>query len=218
MPLGLRSEHSSDYEIVFERELAAIRSFASQDQQWFPDSPVFEAMFRPTRYHKKRWPDASTLENEVLMGLSFRDRDGSRFPPSQVGTKRMDWGIFNNTYGFAWALTYSGQFWLSLPLGAYGEIQLSARDLTATWPRRDELTLRDGEWIRANESFNQIAALFQLLKKLSGLLHKSEVVRWSIQFSELRNKWINFHATRGSSFGPCAESELSRDGRRAWTT
>ena len=119
MPLGLHGEQGGDDAILFERQLAEIRSFAEQEFHSKRNDARFETTFRPRRFRSKRWPDvdtdAGTLE-EILRRSACRTIQRDVYPPYLTGTVPMDWGIFNNTYGMPWASTYSGQFWMSSPL------------------------------------------------------------------------------------------------------
>lgn len=212
MPLGLRSEHSSDDEIRFERQLASIESYASQAYRGLRQEPRFEMSFRPKAFRNKRWTDAETLEKDVVAKCASRSRERYfTFPGQQTGTKRLDWGIFNNTYGVEWALTYSGLFWVSWPGSSTGEkLHLSGPELAATWPRVDQLTLSEEQWIYAPRWLEEIAMVFRFLKRFSTQFHQHEFVYWSITFRNLHDQWISFSNAGGWEYGPCAASEMIR--------
>ncbi len=165
MRLGLRSEHSSDDEIRFERQLASIESYASQADRGLRQEPRFEMSFRPKVFRNKRWADAETLQKDVVAKYATRSMDFNfTFPGQQTGTKRFDWGIFNNTYGVEWALTYSGLFWVSCPARSTGEkLHLSGPELAATWPRVDSLTLSGEQWIYGPRWLEEIKMVFRFL-------------------------------------------------------
>jgi hypothetical protein len=102
-----------------ENEIAQIQSdLRSRGKADFEDGWTFR--FHPTVY-EQRWDDLSTLEEHIRTKASRRP---DRFPASQTGTFRTEWGIANDAYGETWALSRSGVFFCHMPFREDGEHEL----------------------------------------------------------------------------------------------
>ena len=120
----------------------------------------------------------------------------------------MDWGLYNDTYGDPWTLTYAGQFWTQISIGGHLPLTLSDREYRLSAEPPESSTLRKGEWIRANETLTQISSVFQLARNLASTFYESEVVQLAFAASNIRGKWLHF--SRGDSRGPCKAPKLQR--------
>ena len=111
--LGLIGGYAGDDEILHQRHLSEIQAVYRSSGPCNPDYPRIEVFFRPSLFRPKRWSDAGSLEG-LVRGIGPRSDRFHRYPPDQKGTAPMDWGIYNDTYGDPWALTYAGQFWAEI--------------------------------------------------------------------------------------------------------
>jgi len=125
--LGLVGGYGGDDEILHQRHLSEIQATYQSSGPTEADYPRIELAFRPSLFRPKRWADAGSLE-DLLRSIGPRTHRFHRYPPQEKGTAPMDWGIYNDTYGDPWAMTYAGQFWAEFMAGGRRSMTLSERD------------------------------------------------------------------------------------------
>ncbi|MFC1759833.1 hypothetical protein ACFL2H_13880, partial [Planctomycetota bacterium] len=162
LQLGLVGGFGGDDEIQHQRQLSEIQTMYQSTGPWRYDAPRFGVSFRPSLYRPKRWPDAGVLEDLLRKVGPHTDRF-HRFPPQQKGTAPMDCGIYNDTYGDPWALTYAGQFWAEFMVGGRQAMTLSERDamVSPERPERPEnLDLPEAGWVNGGYALEQLSTAF----------------------------------------------------------
>ena len=113
--LGLSGGSGGDDEIRHQRDLSEIQNYWHSLARRKDRLPVLVFNFRPKLYREKRWPDVEIIENRIReLGVRYEQRH--RYPPQHVGNAPMNWGLYNDTYGNPWSLTYSGQFWTEVEI------------------------------------------------------------------------------------------------------
>ncbi len=120
----------------------------------------------------------------------------------------MDWGIYNDTYGDPWALTYAGQFWAEFMVGVRQAMTLSDRDAMVSPERPENLELPDGGWVMGGYTLNKLSTAFQLARNLSGLFADSEQVRLEFSARNIRGRWLAFEHSYAT--GPCRAPMMQR--------
>lgn len=123
----------------------------------------------------------------------------------------MNWGLYNDTYGDPWAITYAGQFWTEIDIGAYGPLQLSQRDASVSPEPPATPRLLDKQWILAPQALSDIRTTFQFMGNLCAEFGGGEAVQWSLEASKLNGKWISF-GRQASAMGPSKAPSIRRDG------
>ena len=104
LKLGLVGGFGGDDEVFYGRQLSEIRNTFLSSGPHRIEFPRFEFVFYPRLFRQERWADAKQLEERMRNVGPNTDRF-RKFPPQQVGTAPMDFGIFNDTYGDPWAMT-----------------------------------------------------------------------------------------------------------------
>lgn len=205
---GLTGGYGGDDVIMHERQLSQIKSFRQQRQQSSRSGrPTVSATFRPKVFRKKRWPDAPTLEHVVrTRGV----RAGHyTYPWDRRGNAAMNWGLYNETYGDAWSLTYAGQFWTELNVGAHGDWEIHETDAQLVPEPLESRVVHSGEWIAARPALAEMAAAFAFMASLCDEFGDGELVQWTADATNLRSRWLRFEY---SERGPCLAPSIERSG------
>lgn len=208
---GLSSGYGGDDEVMHQRQRSEIetywRSISSQQSR----GPIVSISFRPKLYREKRWPDAQTIEEAVRQRGAHTDRF-NKYPPQPKGNAPMNWGLYNDTYGDPWTLTYAGQFWTEMDIGAYGDLQISNRDALVSPEPPESSQLTDKQWINVMHTLPEICAAFQFMRNLTLEFAKSESVQWSLEAERLDGKWLSFGPHGPSTMGPSKAPTIKRNG------
>ncbi|MGB7327532.1 MAG: hypothetical protein WBD31_21830 [Rubripirellula sp.] len=208
--LGKVGGTGGDDEIRHERQTAQISTFWQSSDSRSPGQPKFTFDFRPSSY-RRRWVNAEDLETAVRE-LAVRTDRQRLYPPQPTGTSAMDWGIYNDTYGDGWAMTYAGQYWIEAKIGARHSLKLTDYDFRALHTPPAEQTLAEGMWLAAETALPQLARAFAFAARIASVLSPNEVVKWSIEYDCLNGRWFSFGAAF-DKYGPCRSPGLSRDGQ-----
>lgn len=200
--------YGGDDEILHQRQLSDIQNTFLSSNTSQPDYPRFEFSFRPKLYRPKRWADAESLEVLLRNAGPSTDRF-RRFPPQQVGTAPMDFGIYNDTYGDPWALTYAGQFWAEFMIGGHQTLTLSERDASVSPETPSNLTIPAGRWVSADSFLAELSKSFQLARNLSEQFGDSEQVKLFFSARNVRGRWLSFSS--GNSMGPSRAPAIQRE-------
>lgn len=206
LKLGLVGGFGGDDEIQHQRQLSEIQSTFQSTSPRRYDAPRFEVMFRPSLF-RHRWPDAGVLEELVRKVGPHTDRL-HRYPPQQKGTAPMDWGIYNDTYGDPWALTYAGQFWAEFMIGGRQAMTLSEYDAMVSPERPENLELPEGAWVKGSYALEKLSTAFQLARNLSTLFADTEQVRLEFSARNIRGRWLAFE--QSDATGPCRAPTMQR--------
>lgn len=166
--------------------------------------------FRPLRYKSRRWQDAASLETLARERATFDGRH--EFPPQKVGTVAMDWGIYNDTYGEPWAITYPGQVWLRAAFKGWQTVKLSERDARLSPEPPENNTLEEAHWISLKQLTGWLGNVFRFAASVANEFPDTERVEWSLTGQDLDRMWLS--TGRGSSpfdfLGPSRSPGLSR--------
>ncbi len=120
----------------------------------------------------------------------------------------MDWGIYNDTYGDPWAMTYAGQFWAEFIVGGWQSITLSGRDAMVSPERPEDLVIPAGGWVMAGHALTELSKAFQLARNLSRHFGDAERVQLEFSARNIRGRWLRFEL--GDSMGPCRAPTIQR--------
>lgn len=205
--LGRAGATGGDDEIRHERQLADVVSYWESVHNRAADAPRIRVVFRPKRF-RDRWVGFGTLEKVVREFGPLTDRH-HRYPPQPTGNAAMDWGLYNDTYGDPWTLTYSGQFWTEIEIG--GKIDHRLENLTARVspePPRDPL-IRAGRWVMGDHALGELSKAFQFARDLSMNFSNSEELLVRIEATGLKDKWLNF--ANAFDFGPSKATGIRRE-------
>jgi hypothetical protein len=205
--LGLVGVHGGDDDILHQRDLSEIQATYRSFLTHRADHPRLELSFRPSLFRRKRWADAGSLE-ELLRRIGPHTERFRRYPPQEKGTAPMDWGLYNDTYGDPWAMTYAGQFWAEFMVGGRKPMRLSDRDAMVSPERPESLTLAEGAWVMADYALTGLSTAFQLARNLSRQFGDSERVQLEFSARNIRGRWLAFQ--HGDSMGPCRASSIRR--------
>lgn len=208
--LGKVGRTGGDDEIRHERQTAQILNFWQSSEARSSNKPIFTFNFRPLRFHN-RWANGEQLENAVRE-LGVRTSRARLYPPQPTGTTAMDWGLYNDTYGDGWALTYAGQFWTEVNIGARHSLKLTPYDFRALHTPPAEQTLPDGMWMAAETVLPQLSRAFAFASSVAKIFFPNEEVKWSIHYENLNGRWFSF-GPAFDKFGPCRAPSVSRDGQ-----
>ena len=208
--LGKVGGTGGDDDIRHERQAAQIKSFWQTSDSRSSGKPAFTFDFRPLSF-RKRWANGEDLETAVRE-LGVRTARMHLYPPQPTGTSAMDWGIYNDTYGDGWAMTYAGQYWIEARIGARHQLELSEYDFRALHTPPPEQTLEGGMWLAAETVLPQLAQAFAFASKIAATLSPNEEVKWSIEYEHLDGRWFSFGPAM-EKYGPCRSPNLSRDGQ-----
>jgi len=167
----------------FEDEVAtvgtALRAGTEEGQgAWF-------FAFHPAIYDAARWSERNQLE-EIVRRHSFRIVQ--EFPPCYLGTHGRDWGIANDYYGQAWALTRSGLFASRVPFRE-NRIERPIRPYLEM-PTYDsqKLTLDPGKWIEYGMSLRSICEPFLFMSRMASEYDLNETVEYQIVAGPLEGR------------------------------
>lgn len=206
--LGRSGGVDGDDEIRHQRQASEIESYWSSVSRGRSQMPRVSLSFRPKLFREKRWPDAQLIENKV-MELGARTSRFEKYPPQPKGNAPMNWGLYNDTYGDPWSLTYAGQFWTEMRISAYQPLDLSERDARVSPEPPESLRLTAEQWISMDQMLSQISSVFQFVRKLSSEFADSESLRWSLEAANLDAKWLS---TGWDTRGPSRAREIKREG------
>lgn len=209
--LGKAGLNSNDDSIQHERQLSQVDRFHQTTTEHRSGRPQIRFTFRPERFREHRWSSADQLEKAVREHGVVTGR-GHLFPPQPTGTSAMDWGIYNDTYGDPWALTYAGQFWTTIPIGGHGELELSnfnTRGLRSVLGTDAPTSLKNDEWIGAFDLFPGIARCFALGSNLARLLGPKDRIEWTFEASDLDGRWLIF-GQHEDKVGPARAPTINR--------
>jgi len=205
--LGLVGGYGGDDEIQHQRHLSEIQAIYQSSGRSHADYPRIEVVFRPSLFKPNRWVDAESLEG-LLRNIGPRTERLHRYPPQQTGTAPMDWGIYNDTYGDPWALTYAGQFWGEFRVGGWQEITLWERDASVSPETPENLVIPAGRWVTTEHALKGLSTAFQLARNLSRHVGDSERVQFQFSARNIRECWLHFQS--GDSMGPCRAPNIQR--------
>ncbi len=209
--LGLSSGLGGNDDVMHQRQLSEIESYwqsISRDRNR-SRSPLLSINFRPKLYRKRRWSDAQLIEEKVRVLAARTDRFHP-YPPQPKGNAPMNWGLYNDTYGDPWTVTYAGQFWTEMEIGAYGTLNLSSRDMSVSPEPPTSSDIPETQWISVMQTLPEISTVFQFMRNLCAEFADSEMVQWSLEASNLDGKWLSF-GQHGDSMGPGKAPMLRRD-------
>lgn len=206
--LGLVGGFGGDDEIQHQRHLSEIESYWQSVGPRQPDFPRIKVWFRPKLFRPKRWPDAGVLERLVANIGPHTDRI-HRYPPQPTGNAPMDWGLYNDTYGDPWTLTYGGQFWTEYLIGGQQPLRLSQRDIQVSPESPEHDILGEGEWVMAGYALTQLSTILQFARNLTKEFADSEKIQLGFEASGIGGKWLNFD--RWDSMGPCKAPSIKRN-------
>ncbi len=207
LQLGLVGGYGGDDDIQHQRQLSEIQSTYQSSMPNRADAPRIEFSFRPSMYRPKRWPDAETLET-LIRQIGPRTDRFHRFPPQPKGTAPMDWGIYNDTYGDPWAITYAGQFWCEFMVGGRQSLKLSERDASVSPEPPESLVLPEGTWVTADYALRRLSMAFQFARNLTSQLSEREQIVFEFSARNIRGTWLSFEY--GDSMGPCRAPAIQR--------
>lgn len=206
--LGLVGSYGGEDEVLHQRQLSEIQSTFQTSGASQLDFPRFEVAFRPKLFRSKRWADAETLES-LLRKVGPSTNRFRRFPPQQVGTAPMDFGVYNDTYGDPWALSYAGQFWAEFMIGGRQAITLSERDASVSPETPADRVIPEGQWVSADQFLVELSKVFRLAHNLSEQFGEAELVKLELSARNIRGRWLKFEY--GESMGPCRAPSIERE-------
>jgi hypothetical protein len=206
--LGLIGGYGGDDEIQHQRQLSEVESFWQSTGRRHSSFPIIKIWARPKLFRVRRWADAETLEN-LLRDVGPHTDRFHRYPPQPTGNAPMDWGLYNDTYGDPWTITYAGQFWTSIRVGGQQPLTLSERDMSVSPERPESNVLREGEWVMADYALGRTGTVFQFVRNLAEQFGDSEVIHLGFDAVNTQRKWLHFD--NWASMGPCKAPKLHRE-------
>jgi hypothetical protein len=174
-------------------------------------SAVAEFGLCPIGYQARRWN--STRELEGIMSQVAIRSGSHEFPPQQRGTADTQWGIFNDTYGSAWALTYAGQFWIRCPIAAgYESPKLPDYYFQMFLEKPSGETFPAGTWISVVPLFRAFFDALAFSRSLASRYSDHERMEVSFNAAGISGKWLGFYSQGllDDPNGPCIVSDFSR--------
>jgi len=208
MQLGLVGGRGGDDAIQHQRQLSDIQSTFLAFEPHRIHTPRFEVAYRPAIFRRKRWADAGVLE-DLVRRIGPRTDRFHRYPPQQKGTAPMDWGIYNDTYGDPWAITFAGQFWAEFMVGGRQPKELWEHDAAVSPEPPENLVLPDGGWVMADYMLASLSTAFQFSRNLSTQFADSEFVEFEFAARNINGTWLSFE--HGDTMGPCRASTIHRN-------
>lgn len=205
--LGLIGGFGGDDEIFHQRQLSEIQATYRSSGPSEADYPRIELTFRPSLFRPKRWADVASLE-DLLRKIGPASDRLHRYPPQQKGTAPMDWGIYNDTYGDPWAMTYAGQFWAAFMVGGRHSMTLFEHDAMVSPERPHNLVIPEGGWVMADHALGELSTAYQLVRNLSRQFADHERVHLEFSACNIRGRWLAFE--HGDSVGPCRAATIQR--------
>jgi hypothetical protein len=205
--LGLIGGYGGDDEILHQRHLSEIQATFRSTRAYQADYPRVEIVFRPSLFRTKRWSDAWSLE-DLLRRIGPHTDRFHHYPPLQKGTAPMDWGIYNDTYGDPWAMTYPGQFWAEFMVGSRVAMTLSELDARVSPEPPESLFLPEGGWVPADIALPEVSTAFQVARNLSREFGDSERVQLELCARNIRGRWL--HVDPLGTMGPCRATTFQR--------
>jgi hypothetical protein len=208
LKLGRVGGYGGDDDILHQRHMSEIEATFRSSSPWQHSFPRISVAFRPKLFRPKRVADAESLE-ALVRSISPRTDRFHRFPPHQKGTAPMDWGIYNDTYGDPWALTYALQFWTEVMVGGRQAMTLSQRDAMVSPEPPNDLTIAEGMWVMADYALDEVSKAIQFARNLTNSLADSERVQLTVSARNLSGRWLAFSCS--DSMGPCRAPTISRE-------
>lgn len=208
--LGPSGGTGGDDQRLHEAERARIESFADSHRKRGAELATANFWLRPVRHRGRRWPDAASLE---AMGRQRELWDGRHeFPPRQVGTVAMEWGIYNDTYGDPWAIAYSGQIWMSNTFEGWEPVKYSQRDLNLSPEPPQGGMIEEGDWLPLAALAEWFHRAFGFAASVGDEFAGGELVEWGVVGRNLDNKWLATGRFSNPSdlFGPSRSPGISR--------
>ncbi|MDB5344799.1 MAG: hypothetical protein JWP89_3176 [Schlesneria sp.] len=205
---GLSKGNGGDDEILHQRQLSEIEHYWQSISENRRHLPCVSLAFRPERFRTKRWADAEIIENKVRE-LSTRTRQSDLYPPQPKGTAPMDWGLYNDTYGTPWSLTYAGQYWTEIQVSPFAAIRLSDRDARVSPEPPPSLDLQPEQCV-SFLSLHEVCDVFKFVCKLCSEFSPHETLHWVIEADNLHGRWLNLPF---ETFGPSKARSIKREGR-----
>ena len=212
--LGQSGRVGGDDQRRHEAERARIESFWESHRGRESNLASLTLSFRPIRYRERRWPDALSLET-LMRNRAIRN-GRHEFPPQQVGTVAMEWGIYNDTYGApSWAMTYAGQIWLGTAVAGSQSVTMTEGDLRLSPEPPTSEQLEASEWIPLTKLAEWFGNAFKFVASVTGELMDGEQIEWSVTGRNLDRKWLATGRWGSPSdlFGPSRSPGLSRTGQ-----
>ncbi len=212
--LGRSGAVGGDDQRHHEAERARIEAYWDAQKREIGSMAAITFSFRPLRYRERRWPNAPSLEN-LALHRAIRSR-GHEFPPQPKGTAAIEWGIYNDTYGFPdWALTYAGQIWLGVRLQGGKQAHLSEYDLRLSPEPPANGMVEPIEWLPVTMLAEWFRDSFKFAASVCGELSGAEQIEWSVTGRNLARKWlaIDPRGTPSELLGPSRSPSLSRPGQ-----
>jgi len=202
---GLSGAHGGEDAIMHERQRSEIEAYYLNTKEKVEgDAAHVTCYFRPKLYRENRMPDGLRLE-EVVRSLSAQN--DLHYPPNPTGNAVMNWGLYNDTYGAPWTLTYAGQFWTSFSIAGYEELRISERDASVSPLRlREGFTLSEDGWIDSYRLLRGLKGFFSVAAQLASNLGSVESVEWTVSAQGLKGKWLRFPEHH---FADCAGPSLA---------
>lgn len=209
--LGPSGGMGGDDQRRHEAERSRIEAFWESQSARGAGTPIVTMFFRPLRYRGRRWSDAQQLESLLRKRLIWNGRH--EFPPQQVGTAAMEWGIYNGTYGEPYgAMTYAGQAWLGAAIEGWKTLNVSERDLRLSPDPPENQVLEASSWVPLARLASYFGNAFRFLASLTEEFGDGERLEWSVTGQSLNGKWLNLSADWGDVIGPSMAPGYSRSG------
>lgn len=211
---GLTGAHGGEDVIMHERQRSEIEAYYfSTMKEAEGDAAYLTCYSRPKLYRENRMPDGLKLE-EVVRSESMRN--DMQYPPNPTGNAVMNWGLYNDTYGAPWTLTYAGQFWTLFSIGGYEDLRISDLDARVSPLRlREGFTLPGDGWIDSYRLLRGLKGFFSFAAQLASSLGSVESVDWTVNAHGLKGKWLRFPELHladcaGPSLAPEIRKQRSR--------
>lgn len=204
--LGLVGSAGGDDEVHHQRQQSEIETYWHSVPRRKQQSPYFIFRIRPRLFRAKRWPDAEVLERVLREVSPLEDR--YLYPPQKVGTAPMDWGLYNDTYGDPWALTYAGQFWTQIAVGGYQEYSISEHDSRVSPEPPESLTLQPDQWVSMKNTFKELSIIFQFARNLTSRFSDHEEFHLEFYAKNVQRRWL---VMPHWETGPCKAPHLHRE-------
>lgn len=195
---------------MHERNRSEIEAFCLNTGRGQGRAASVTFYLRPKLYRENRLPDGLRLE-DLVRELSSRNK--LRYPPNPTGNAVMDWGLYNDTYGNPWTLTYAGQFWTSFSVAGHNELKISDRDAGVSPLRLSEgFTLASDDWIDSFALLRQLKECFSFAAQLAEKFGSLEFIEWVVDAQGLEKKWLRFPAHNfADSTGPALAPRIRRE-------
>lgn len=200
--LGPSGAGGGDDQRLHEADRAIIESYSDSRRKRQEELATFDFWLRPVRYRGRRWPDASSLEAVTRKRVLW---DGQHeFPPRQVGTAAMEWGIYNDTYRDHWAMTYAGQIWLGRALKGWETVRISQEDAMLSPEPPEDGIIDATQWFFLPHLAEWFGKVFSFGASFVNEFVAGEIVEWGVAGRNLDGKWLAtaLYGSPSDLFGP----------------